>query len=185
MTSARNCSWNPPVRRAIRPALRGRPTARRVRRALLGAGIAGAAARAFAPALSAGLTPGLRRELPRRVARLARGLCQGMRARCRFELEPGHPPLSNDPAVTRLVAAAARRVLAPGRVRLLAHPMMTGEDFTYFAAKVPGCYFHVGAGDPRRGLNLPWHHPAFDFDEHGLIAGAAVLAASALAFLAA
>jgi amidohydrolase len=129
------------------------------------------------------LTPALRRELPRRVARVARGVCAALRARCRFELEPGHPPLANDPAVTRLVASAAGRVLGSARVRRLARPLMSGEDFTYFANRVPACFFHVGAGRRAPGANRPWHHPAFDFNEQALAAGAAVLAQSALDFL--
>jgi amidohydrolase len=130
------------------------------------------------------LTPGLRRALPRRVARIARGVCRALRADCDFRLEPGHPALVNHPGLTERVRRAAARVLGAARVRRLARPAMTGEDFTYYAREVPACFFHVGVGNASRGLTRPWHHPQFDFDERGLTAGSAVLAQAALEYLA-
>ncbi len=131
------------------------------------------------------LTPALRRDLPRRVARIARGVCQAHRARCEFAWERGHPALSNHAGVTALVRSAGEKILGAARVKELPRPMMSGEDFTYFAAEVPACFFHVGVGNARRGWVKPWHHPSFDFDETGLVGGCAVLAQAALDFPAA
>lgn len=129
------------------------------------------------------LTPPLRRALPRRVDRIARGVCRALRADCTFTLEPGHPALANHPGLTEHVRRAAVRVLGQSHVRRLARPAMTGEDFTYYAQRVPACFFHVGVGNPARGLTRPWHDPKFDLDERGLFAGSAVLAQAALEYL--
>jgi amidohydrolase len=129
------------------------------------------------------LDPRLRLELPRRAKRIAQGICRGLRATCEFEYEPGHPALLNHVGVTDLVRQASRQVLGPARVRELARPAMTGEDFTYFAASVPACFFHVGAGDKSRGFDHAWHHPQFDFDERALVSGTAVMVQAALNFL--
>jgi len=130
------------------------------------------------------LTPRLRRELPRRVERIAKGICRAHRADCSFELDSGHPALHNDPRVTAAVRRAAAEALGPAGVIDLERPTMTGEDFTYFAAEVPACFFHVGAGNAARGFNQPWHHPRFDFDEAALPIGSAVMARTALDYLA-
>jgi len=129
------------------------------------------------------LDPRLRRSLPLKVQRIARGICRAMRAECVFEYEPGHPVLINDPEVTDLVRGAAGQILGKSKVRELARPAMTGEDFTYFASAVPSCFFHVGAGNAAKGFVHAWHHPRFDFDEQALVAGAAVMARTAVHYL--
>lgn len=130
------------------------------------------------------LTPGLRRELPRRVERIAAGICRAYRASCRFECDPGHPALNNQPELTLRVRRAGLTALGARCVLELARPAMTGEDFTYFAAEIPACFFHVGGGNAAKGFAQPWHHPRFDFDETGLAAGCAVMVQAAREYLA-
>lgn len=124
-----------------------------------------------------------RRRLARRVERISQGVCRAHRARCQFQLQRGHPALVNHPLAADLVRAAGRLVLGPSGVREWARPLMTGEDFTYFAQAVPACFFRVGAGGNEARWRHPWHHPQFDFDERGLVSGAAVLAQAALTYL--
>jgi amidohydrolase len=130
------------------------------------------------------LTPELRRELPKRVARIAQGIARAYRAQCHFQLEPGHPALYNHPDTTEAVRAAARRVWGASSVVELPYPAMTGEDFTYFAAAVPACFFRVGGKNAAKGFTHDWHHPQFDFDEQGLVVGTSVMVQTALDYLA-
>jgi metal-dependent amidase/aminoacylase/carboxypeptidase family protein len=60
---------------------------------------------------------------------------------------------------------------------------MGGDDFSYFLQQVPGALFVLGAGDGTERTSHPLHHPRFDIDESALIAGAAVLALSAVELL--
>jgi metal-dependent amidase/aminoacylase/carboxypeptidase family protein len=129
------------------------------------------------------LRPGRNRDLARRVARVARHVCRAHRAQCRFTYEAGHPALVNHPRATDLARRAGREVLGPSGVREISRPVMTGEDFTYFAQAAPACFFRVGVGGAKPGWRHPWHHPRFDFDERGLAAGAAVMAQAALDYL--
>jgi amidohydrolase len=130
------------------------------------------------------LTPAMRRELPKRAAGIAQGICRAHRAQCRFELEPGHPALYNHTGITASVRAAAKKISGPKGVVELERPEMTGEDFTYFAASVPACFFRVGGRNAAKGFVNDWHHPAFDFDENALVIGTAVMVQTALDFLA-
>lgn len=125
-----------------------------------------------------------RRRLARRVARISQNVCRAHRARCRFRLQRGHPALVNHPRAADLVRRAGRLALGPAGVRDWKRPLMTGEDFTYFAQAVPACFFLVGVAGSEARFRHPWHHPRFDFDERGLATGAAVLAQAALTHLA-
>ncbi len=125
-----------------------------------------------------------RRDLPKRAKRLAEGICRAHRARCRFELEAGHPPLVNHHQMTGRVRRVAQSLLGSRQVRDLPRPVMSGEDFTYFADAIPACFFWVGAGTRQDRHRHPWHHPQFDFDERGLVAGTAVMVMTALEYLA-
>ena len=58
-------------------------------------------------------------------------------------------------------------------------PIMGSEDFSYFAQRVPACFWFLGAGDAAHGF--PNHHPAFDIDENAMVAGIAAHVAVALA----
>jgi amidohydrolase len=100
-----------------------------------------------------------------------------------FELEiiPGYIPVVNDPEITALVRQVSRDLLGAENIREM--PLeMGGEDFSYFAREVPGCFFLLGGatpGEPKRRH----HHPQFDVDERCLPLGTAVLAETALRYL--
>ena len=46
-------------------------------------------------------------------------------------------------------------------------PLLTAEDFSYYALERPAVYAFVGCGDEKR--NAPLHSPEFDFDERALV----------------
>ena len=58
---------------------------------------------------------------------------------------------------------------------------LAGEDFAYFAERVPACYFRLGVGDETH--NSPIHSPDFFANENALPIGTAVLVQSAVDFL--
>lgn len=61
-------------------------------------------------------------------------------------------------------------------------PQSPSEDFSYYADKIPGCFFYVGAtreGDPF----FPHHHPNFCLDEESILIMARAVANGALYYL--
>jgi amidohydrolase len=100
-------------------------------------------------------------------------------ARGDVEIEKVTRPLVNDAATAEVVREAAASVVGAtnvhGDVR-----MMAGEDFASFAAAVPSCFFHVGAGGPDAP---PHHHPRFDLDEAALPIGLEILCRAARLWL--
>lgn len=95
----------------------------------------------------------------------------------------GYPALVNDPELADLVLRAAEGVLGKENVAVLTEPSMGVDDFSFFLQRMPGCYFMLGTGTGK-GEDAPLHSPRFSPDERCLAAGAEVLAAAALSFLA-
>lgn len=124
----------------------------------------------------------LREEMPRRIERLVRGVCDSMGATFEMHYHRVYPTTVNDPGMTALVDAAARKVVGDANV-LAVEPSMGGEDMSYFLDAVPGCYFFLGSANPEKGLDQPHHSPAFDFDEGALPIGVQVLQQSVFDYL--
>ena len=59
-------------------------------------------------------------------------------------------------------------------------PVMGGEDFSYFAEEVPGCFFGLGMRNEQLGSTFSMHHPRFKVDEAVLPLGAALHCSLAL-----
>ncbi len=78
----------------------------------------------------------------------------------------------NDPALTRRMRASLERAVGADNV-LNIPPSMVAEDFSAFAAEVPGMYFFVGSVPPAKDLKdaEPNHSPRFFLDEAALEIG--------------
>jgi amidohydrolase len=75
----------------------------------------------------------------------------------------------------KVMRASAEAVVGPENVSS-GERTMVSEDAAFFLQEVPGCYFLLGAANPKRGLDAGHHNPSFDFDEDVLELGVAVLA---------
>lgn len=123
-----------------------------------------------------------RRQLPCWLENIVTGVARAHDVQAEFKYLEGYPPVVNDASLTAQVRRAAARVVGSLRVLELVEPSMGGEDFAYYAQKVPGCYFYLGVKSGEGNLE-PWHSPRFVLDERALPVGAAVLAQVALDFL--
>jgi amidohydrolase len=109
--------------------------------------------------------PELRAEAETRVKAIAAHTAEVFGGRAEVVWEQGYPAMVNHEAETGFAVEAARRVSAT--VDPQATAVMGGEDFAYMLEACPGAYIQVGAGD---GANL--HHPAYDFNDEVIPAGA-------------
>jgi len=92
-------------------------------------------------------------------------------------LNDGFPVTANDPAQAAYLAALAARTLGKENAIETA-PIMGAEDFSFFAQRVPACFFFVGSnGGPSTAYTN--HHGKFDLDERALSTGIALLHAIA------
>jgi amidohydrolase len=110
------------------------------------------------------------------VPRIATHLAEAQGATAETKLWRHTGVTRNDPALTaRLRPALA---LAVGADNVVEMPLLTvAEDFSYFADKVPGFYFSVGATPAGRDADAaPGNHsPRFNLDEDALAIGTRAL----------
>lgn len=99
------------------------------------------------------------------------------------EYRKGYPAVINDPALVEGLMPTLERVV--GRENLFETlPGMGGEDFSYFAQKVPGYYLRLGTARPGVAKPAGVHTPDFDLDENCLLTGVRAIAALVLESLA-
>jgi hippurate hydrolase len=90
----------------------------------------------------------------------------------------GFPVTANDPDQAAYVSRLAATVLGDER-STDTPPMMGAEDFSFFAQRVPACFFFIGSnGGPSTAFTN--HHGKFDLDERAMQSGIAMM--HALAF---
>ncbi len=129
------------------------------------------------------LSPEIRSSMPDRIERIVKGVCDSFRCHYSFTYTQGYPALYNDDAMTELTEQVAQEVLGSANVFRAPYPTMGGEDFSYFAEKVPACFFMLGATNSAKQCDYVIHHPKFNFDEDAIPVGMAVLAETACAYL--
>jgi amidohydrolase len=120
----------------------------------------------------------VRAKMAERIERVLRGVCDSSGATYRFEYLWRYPVTSNDVEQTRYVRALAERVAGAAQVADVPK-LMGAEDFSFFAERVPACFFTIGSnGGPDSGW--PHHHARFDIDESALQTGVRMMTALAL-----
>lgn len=125
------------------------------------------------------LSDALRVEIERRIRQVVHGVAQAHGAEADVQIRQGYPVLVNDTGALETVIEAARSagVREDQIVEMAAQG--GGEDFAYFAQRLPSAFAFLGARNVEKGCVHPHHHPRFDIDEDVLPIGSALLAALA------
>ena len=111
------------------------------------------------------LTPEVRDQLETGISRVAVNVAAAFGAVAEVQYDRGYPVTMNHPQETVFAAEVAREIA--GDVALDMAPLMAGEDFSYMLNERPGAYIFVGNGD-----TAMLHHPAYNFDDNAIPAGA-------------
>jgi IAA-amino acid hydrolase len=90
-----------------------------------------------------------------------------------------YPPVVNDDGMYALAKGAARSLVGEGHVHE-ATATMGGEDFAYFAEKVPANFVYLGIGNELKNTTVGLHSPNFKLDEEALPLGVALHVTTAL-----
>lgn len=90
-------------------------------------------------------------------------------------IEKGYPYLENNPELTEKARILLKKSLGESNVVDL--PIrMTGEDFSFFAQKIPATFVRLGVRNEPKGIIHAVHNARFDIDESALLKGIEVLA---------
>lgn len=112
------------------------------------------------------------------------GIAAAMGVEAAIRMTDGYPCCRNDQGLTELLLGAAAKVLGAENILEQEAPTLGTDDFGYFSALVPGCYYYIGVGNEAKGYTYPNHNPHFVADPDALPLAAAVEAQAALDFLA-
>jgi amidohydrolase len=126
--------------------------------------------------------PAVRDALERRVRRIVAGVAAAYNVDAQVQVVRGYPPVVNDEP---LAQSFAEYVRANSSLRVeRPQPTMGGEDFAYFAQRVPGLLIRLGVRSESSGAVHPAHSPLFRIDEDALPVGVATLVLFARSFVA-
>ena len=111
----------------------------------------------------------IREKLKNILASCARKTATEYGGKCDFIYNALYPPTVNSEAANDILIKAALKTEGITSVKELEKGSMTGDDFSYFAQKVPSSYFKIGVGG--KGERYPLHSSKFKIDEKALIIG--------------
>jgi hippurate hydrolase len=101
--------------------------------------------------------------------RICAQIAAALRVEVTIERDPvPYPSTHNDPTETDFTEGVMRSTFGDANVHRGHAPTMAGEDFSFFAREVPGCYVVIGNGE-----TAPLHNPGYDFNDEAAPLGVA------------
>jgi amidohydrolase len=120
--------------------------------------------------------PAIRETAEGKLRRIVDGVADAYGARAHLDMIYGYPPVVNDAELAESFAAYARE---QGFAVERPAPTMGGEDFAYFAQRVPGVMVRLGIYNEDVGSVHSGHSPQFRLDEGAIPTGIRTLVAFA------
>jgi hippurate hydrolase len=112
-------------------------------------------------------------EIAREVARVHR--CEAVARHIR-----GYPVTRNDDASVAEFERIVREEIASQRLEHMDVPVMGGEDFAFYAEKIPACFYILGMEDGE-WASAHLHQPTYDFNDAAIPHGIEAMVMLALA----
>jgi len=104
-----------------------------------------------------------RKLVPRIMEDLVKGITTSQGATYKFEYKANYPALINDKDMTNFAKESLEKVVGKENVFDLKEPNMGGEDFAYFAQKVPSAFMFIGIAN-NESEPVIHHNPYFKWD---------------------
>ncbi|WJE50289.1 amidohydrolase [Peribacillus frigoritolerans] len=108
--------------------------------------------------------------IDKEIHRIVKGIETEFDVQCELTYVPDYPPLYNDPELTEFVKNSLESMNDKEIKKVVEFPVFSGsEDFSYYAEKIPGCFFYIGCKPKGVAKAYFNHHPKFDIDEDALL----------------
>ena len=117
------------------------------------------------------LRPEVQDEVERLIPQIVAATAAAHGAVAVIDYRRGYPPVVNNEDAADRAALAGEKLLGAGKVLRHRPPSMGGEDFSYMAQAVPGCFVRIGQAEGDR-FATSVHHPKYDFNDAILPIGA-------------
>jgi hippurate hydrolase len=117
------------------------------------------------------LMPHVRDEIERLMPLVVNATCAAHEAVASIDYKRGYPSVINAEHPTERAARVGAAMFGADKVIRERPPGMGGEDFSYMALAVPGCFVRFGQANGEKGA-VQVHHPRYDFNDEILPIGA-------------
>ncbi|TVQ53109.1 MAG: amidohydrolase [Phycisphaerales bacterium] len=117
------------------------------------------------------LSPETQQLAQERLHEIATNIAAAHGCEAHLDYHVGYPVTRNDPKAVQTFEEIARPVMGADNVVPMEHPVMGGEDFSFYGQAVPACFFALGL-IPDGQTSMPdLHQPTFDFNDDALAIG--------------
>ena len=117
------------------------------------------------------LKPAVQDDIERQMGEVVRSIAIAHGAEATLAYNRGYPQVVNARGPTESARRAAAKIVGEQHIIRQTPPRMGGEDFSYMANAVPGCFVRIGQAGKTAG-KTPVHHPEYDFNDEILPIGA-------------
>ena len=122
----------------------------------------------------------VRTHIERRIGEIAREVARAHRCEATARYLRGYPVTKNDDASVVEFERIVREELASQKLEHMDVPVMGGEDFAFYAERIPACFYILGMEDGHwRSAHL--HQPNYDFNDAAIPHGIEAMVMLALA----
>ncbi len=115
-----------------------------------------------------------------RVEQIAHGIAAAHDVKAVVTLNEGYPVVMNHESAVERFLAVARKTVGEEFVSDDAYPTMGGEDFAYYGAECPSCFYQLGLIPVGKDSYPSVHTPHFDFNDDAIEIGVTLMTAIAV-----
>ncbi|MBC8213858.1 MAG: amidohydrolase [Candidatus Marinimicrobia bacterium] len=112
--------------------------------------------------------------IKQRMKEIIDGTAKAFGAEILFEYKDGYPPTINHPEPTETMRSASEKIVGEN----VGKPFLSmgGEDFSYYAQKIPASYGFIGSTPKHlKPEDIQHHSSHFNFEEDAMLIGASLL----------
>ncbi len=106
-----------------------------------------------------------------RLTEIANGIAMAHGLTVEVTINEGYPVVVNDTKAVDRFLKVARNAIGDAYVSDQAEPTMGGEDFAYYGAECPSCFFQLGLIPEGQTTYPSVHTPYFDFNDDAIAVG--------------
>jgi hippurate hydrolase len=114
-------------------------------------------------------------EAHKRIEEIVENIAKANRAVIELKIDVGYPAVYNDPSLCNQARSSGEEFIGNENVEE-SELRMGAEDFGYYSQQIPGCFFRLGTGNKKKGINSGVHTPTFDIDERAIEIGMGIMA---------
>jgi amidohydrolase len=116
----------------------------------------------------------------RRLTEISEGIAMAHDVKAKVTINEGYPVVVNDAVAVQKFLEVAKQTLGEQFVDDDAVPTMGGEDFAYYGAECPSCFYQLGLIPNGESTYPSVQTPQFDFNDDALEIGVKMMVALAL-----